>query len=111
MGPQIGELLWEAGVKLAFEAADATKRVGARKRKGGATLRPGESTPLWNALAAELRTELKPFGQQAHLARVMGIPRQTVNAWLTGKTGMPDAERTLQLVAWLLAKRSGQEPL
>lgn len=111
MGQEMGELLWQAGARLAFEAADAAKRVTARKRKGGATLRPGEATPLWNALATELRAELKEYGHQARLARVMGVSRQTINGWLTGKTSMPDAERTLQLVAWLLAKRSGQEPL
>lgn len=111
MGHEIGELLWEAGARLAFEAADNAKRATARKRKGGVTLRPGEATPLWNALAAELHKELEGHGHQARLARVMGVPRQTVNAWLTGGGRMPDAERTLQLVAWLLAKRSGREPL
>lgn len=111
MGHEIGELLWEAGARLAFEAADAAKRITARKRKGGTTLRPGEATPLWNALVAELRKELATYGHQARLARVMGVSRQTINAWLTGKARMPDAERTLQLVAWLLAKRSGHEPL
>ena len=111
MGQEMGELLWQAGARLAFEAADAAKRITARKRKAGATLRPGEATPLWNALAFELRKELEAHGQQARLARVMGVPRQTIHAWLAGGARMPDAERTLQLVAWLLAKRSGQEPL
>lgn len=111
LGQDIGELLWDAGARLAFEASDAAKRVTTRKRKGGTTLRPGEATPLWNALAAELRKELAEHGQQARLSRVMGVPRQTINAWLTRGARMPDAERTLQLVAWLLARRSGQEPL
>lgn len=110
MGHELGQALWEAGARLAFEAADAAKRVTARPRSGGATLRPGEETPLWNGLLAELKRELEAHGNQARLARVMGVSRQTLNAWITG-IRMPDAERTLQLVAWLLAKRNGQEPV
>jgi DNA-binding transcriptional regulator YiaG len=111
MGDEIMSLLMEAGARLAFEAADAAKRLTVRRRKGGTTLRPGEATPLWNALVVELRKELGVHGHQARLARVMGVSRQTINSWLTGRARMPDAERTLQLVAWLLAKRRGQEPL
>ena len=110
IGHELGQALREAGARLAFEAADAAKRLTARKRSGGATLRPGEETPLWNRLAAELNREMQAHGDQARLARVMGVSRQTLNAWLTG-IRMPDAERTLQLVAWLLARRNGQEPL
>jgi hypothetical protein len=53
MGQEMGELLWEAGARLAFEAADAARRATVRKRKGGSTLRPGEATPLWQALVAD----------------------------------------------------------
>ncbi len=106
----IGQALWEAGARLAFEAADAAKRATARKRKPGATLRPGEATPLWNALAAELRREFAAHGEQARVARVMGVSRQALNAWITG-VRLPDAERTLQLIAWMLARRRGQEVL
>lgn len=107
---QIGDMLWETGARLALEAADAAKRLTTRRRTGGTTLRPGKATPLWNALAAELRQELVAHGHQARVARVLGVPRQTVHAWLAGRR-MPDAERTLQLTAWLLARRRGQEPL
>jgi transcriptional regulator with XRE-family HTH domain len=104
-------LLFTAGARLAFEAADAVKRLTTRRRKAGITLRPGKTTPLWNALRAELTLELRARGHKARLARVIGVPRQTINTWLTGHSRMPDAERTLQLLAWLLDRRKGQEPL
>jgi transcriptional regulator with XRE-family HTH domain len=107
----MAELLMDTGVRLAFEAADTAKRLTARRRKSAATLRPGAATPLWNALASELASELRAYGHKARLARVMGVSRQTVHAWCTGRSRMPDAERTLQLMAWLLARRKKQEPL
>ena len=76
----------------------------------GATLRPGKATPLWNELRAQLRPHLKKRGEQANLARVLGLPRQQINAFVTGGGRMPDAERTLQLMAWLLAVRQGRRP-
>jgi hypothetical protein len=108
---EMADLLMTTGARLAIEAADAAKRATVRRRKSGLTLRPGTTTPLWNALAAELANELRNHGHKARLARVLGVSRQTINTWLTGHSSMPDAERTLQLLAWLLAKRKGQEPL
>lgn len=105
----IADVLWDAGARFISEPVDAARRVSARKRRSGATLRPGEGTPLWNATVVELRRELAGHGQQARLARVLGVSRQTLNAWLVGLR-MPDAERTLQLFAWLVARRSGRNP-
>lgn len=75
---------------------------------GGATLRPGKHTPLWNELRAQLRPHLYKRGQQANLGRLLGLPRQRINAFVTGGGQMPDAERTLQLLAWLMAVRDGR---
>lgn len=75
----------------------------ARKRPGE-TLRPGVGTPLWNTLVAQLKPLLRAHGEKARLARLLGVPRQTVNMWVTARTRMPDAERTLELIAWMLAK-------
>ncbi len=72
-----------------------------RKGKGGATLRPGKDTPLWNALIASALPHLKAHGAQASLARQLGLQRQQINAFFSQQTRMPDAERTLQLIAWL----------
>ena len=76
----------------------------------GATLRPGRETPLWNALAAAIRPHLRRHGEQAKLARLLGLDRQTVNAYFKGGSRMPDAERTLQLITWLIAVRKGAPP-
>jgi len=81
-----------------------------RSRRGGATLRPGQETPLWNELRAQLRPHLQVYGQQVNLGRLLGLPRQRINAFVTGGGEMPDAERTLQLLAWLMAVRHGKRP-
>src|SRR5262245_15025922 len=96
---EMSDLLMSTGARLALEAADAARRLSARRRKSAATLRPGVGTPLWNSLASELAAELRPHGDKARLARVMGVSRQTVNSWCTGRSRMPDAERTLELLA------------
>lgn len=86
-------------------------RIEKRQRgRGGKTLRPGRATPLWNELRRQLRPHLKKYGHQANLGRLLGLPRQRVNAFVTGGGQMPDAERTLQLLAWLIAVRRGPRP-
>lgn len=81
-----------------------------RRRRGrpGRTLRPGKDTPLWNELRRQLRPHLRRYGTQVNLGRLLGLPRQRINAFVTGGGQMPDAERTLQLIAWLMAVRSGR---
>lgn len=81
-----------------------------RRRRVGATLRPGGSTPLWNGLRREVRLQLKRRGDQVKLARVLGLPRQRVNSFLTAGSEMPDAERTLELLSWLIAVRQNRPP-
>ena len=83
----------------------------ARRPHKGAALRPGRETPLWNALAAEIRPHLKTYGAQVILGRVLGLPRQQINAFFSRRTRMPDAERTLQLIAWLIAVRQQPPPV
>lgn len=73
----------------------------------GATLRPGLETPLWNELAAEARRLIRGYGEKANLARYLGLPRQRVHQYLMDKSAGPDAERTLLLLAWVHARRSG----
>lgn len=104
-----GELYWlifDAAVEMAKHAHKAY-RIEARRGKGGVSLRPGWETPLWNELRAQLRPHLKKYGQQANLGRLLGLPRQQINAFVTGGGRMPDAERTLQLLAWLRAVNQG----
>jgi ribosomal protein L30/L7E len=82
----------------------------ARRGRGGETLRPGAETPLWNALVAQVRPLLKGHGEQAKLARLLGLHRQSIHAYFSAVNRMPDAERTLQLLAWLVAQRQGRPP-
>ena len=78
-----------------------------RRPRKGAALHPGRDTPLWNALAAEVRPHLRQRGAQAKLGHLLALDRQTVHAFFVGRTRMPDAERTLQLLTWLIAMRQG----
>ena len=100
-----------ASAAMARRTAQAF-RVEPRRRsaRGGATLRPGRETPLWNELRRQLKPSLRKYGYQANLGRLLGLPRQRVNAFVTGGGQMPDAERTLQLLAWLLAVRLNKRP-
>jgi hypothetical protein len=44
------------------------------------------------------------------LARLLGLPRQRINSFVTGGGQMPDAERTLQLLVWLMAVKKERPP-
>jgi hypothetical protein len=85
-------------------------RIEPKRKRIGKTLRPGKETPLWNELRAQLRPHLQKYGYQVNLGRMLGLPRQRINAFVTGGGEMPDAERTLQLLAWLMAVRQGRRP-
>jgi hypothetical protein len=67
----------------------------------------GPQTPLWNELAATLHRLLRRRGDKVRLARYLGISRQRLHLLLVARTAYPDAERTLQLLVWLQARRRG----
>jgi hypothetical protein len=85
-------------------------RIEPQRSHRGGTLRPGKETPLWNELRKQLRPHLRKYGHQANLGRMLGLPRQRINAFVTGGGQMPDAKRALQLLAWLIAVRQGHRP-
>ena len=95
--------------KGAARAARQKYREATRERRGSA-LHPGPDTPLWNELAAIAQKLLKRRGEKANLARYLGLPRQRVHLLLVAKTACPDAERALQLLAWVNARRAGRNP-
>ena len=107
----LADVIAAAATAMARQTAQAFK-VEPRRRagKGGGTLRPGRETPLWNELRRHLQPYLRKYGYQANLGRLLGLPRQRVNAFVTGGGQMPDAERTLQLLAWLMAVQQGKRP-
>ncbi len=92
------------------KSARATYKERKRVRRGG-TIRPGPDTPLWNELVVAARALLTKRGEKARLARVLGVPRQRVHQYLRDATACPDAERTLLLLAWVHARRSGRDLL
>ena len=98
-----------------FESLSPSGRAFVRLRAvphnpGGATLRAGKGTPLWNRLVTQIRPLLKRRGEKAQLARLLGVHRQAINEYFVSQTRMPDAERTLFLLEWVEARRKNQRP-
>ena len=97
--------------KIFSPTAKASARLrGLPRNPGGATLRPGPATPLWNRLVTQVRPLLKHRGEKAQLARLLGVHRQAVNEYFASGSRMPDAERTLLLLEWLQARQQGKRP-
>ena len=95
--------------EAAANVLDAQKKRRLQRRRGiGLTLRPGGATPLWNSLRDAVHQSTRKYGDQVKLARILGLPRQRVNSYLTAGRQMPDAERTLLLIGWLAANREGR---
>jgi hypothetical protein len=69
--------------------------------KRGATLRPSDDTPLWNALVSLVAPRLRRRGTRALLARELGLHRARIGEHFSRRSAMPDAERTLRLLIWL----------
>jgi hypothetical protein len=99
--------LMSAAVKSAQRAARSVQH--ARRPRRGQTLKPGPDTPLWNELAGAVQTQLSRYGEKARLGRVLGLPRQRIHEMLRSRRHLPDAERTLLLLAWLQARRQGKD--
>lgn len=84
----------------------AQTRKDARRPRKGATLRPGEDTPLWSAVVEKVRPHLRVRGAKANLARVLDVPRQRVHDYFVSGTQMPDAERMIHVLLWLAARET-----
>lgn len=94
----VGEGIWIAAEALA-SVLERYFRSAPRPR--GATVRPGAATPLWLALAAEVRPHLRRYGAKSLLARELGLDPSRVTEFFGRRSAMPDAERTLMLLEWL----------
>lgn len=106
-----GLTLFDGLVEVFSPAGRASVRLrGMPRNPGGATLRPGAATPLWNRLCAQVRPLLKKRGEQAQLARLLGVHRQAVNNYFGSQSAMPDAERTLLLLEWVEARKKNLRP-
>jgi hypothetical protein len=98
-------ILMEAAEQAARRALEKHKR---RRPKRGLTLQVGPDTPLWNELVRQVVPLLWRRGSKAHLARILGLPRQRLQVCLKARTASLDAERTLLLLAWLATQRRGK---
>ena len=111
--PRLEAVLAASGMIMeapAFAARFAQRQLHrATRPRRRQTLRPGIDTPLWNSLAQALRARLTRYGDKARLARFLGVPRQRLDDFLRGRRSLPDAERTLLLLHWLVAKNSGKD--
>ncbi|MFI5356808.1 MAG: hypothetical protein ACHQ4G_05690 [Opitutales bacterium] len=97
-------------VAAATGAKRAQKALHRPRPAGGLIRRPGAATPMWNVCLALLRRATKPYGTKARLARYLGVPRQRLNDFLTGRCRLPDAELTLRLLHWLAEHHAGRNP-
>ena len=104
--PELSVAIDEAAANM-LKQPQKTLRIEKTSRHGR-TLRPGKETPLWNAMRKDLRVLTAKHGEQAKLARLLGLDRQQINAFLKSGSRMPDAERTLQLLAWMYARQPGE---
>jgi hypothetical protein len=93
----------ETGIHAAKLARDC------HRRKSFRTLQPGPDTPLWNELRQRAANQLVKRGEQSILARFLGIPRQRVHLMIKAGAASPDAERTLLLLAWVIAREQGRD--
>jgi hypothetical protein len=102
----LAEILEAIAAELAAEGAKSLRRF--TRRRGGRTLRPGPATPMWNELTTRVRMKLTRYGDKAQLARLLGLPRQRLQDCLKARTATLDAERTLMLLAWVIARERGK---
>ena len=103
---ELSEMLFSAG-ELSLKQLQ--KNLRPRRKASYLTRHPGVETPLWNLCALALGAELKPYGTKVRLARYLGIPKQRLSNFLAGRSRMPDAELTLQLLYWLSQKKAGRD--
>jgi hypothetical protein len=97
-------LLLLADAAVAGARGSLNKWASRGRPRIGATLKPGQDTPLWNALVAAVIPEVKRRGERARLARILELPRQRVTEMLRQRRHLPDAERTMILLLWLQAR-------
>ena len=92
---------------LARELARKARQHHAAKRiapQRGSTLRPGDETPLWNALVTMVKPHLDRRGAKAVLARELGLNQARMGEFFDRQSAMPDAERALQLLLWAASR-------
>ncbi|HVZ63625.1 MAG TPA: hypothetical protein VG936_03480 [Lacunisphaera sp.] len=112
VSPQLAGIITLAQVIEAI-ARQLEKEVHRRREarrpriKRGATLRPSDDTPLWNAIVSQVEPRLRRRGARVLLARELGLHRARMGEFFRRHSSMPDAERTLRLLVWLSSQPVG----
>lgn len=112
--PGVSRLHWELMFALEDVVYVAAGRIR-RPRKSpprrgvGNTLRPGPQTPLWNVLVKRVVPFLGKRGSKVQLARFLGLPKQRLQDCLKTREAALDAERTLRLLCWVVAREQGRD--
>ena len=100
----------ESLIGVARETLLQTARLAHRRSgKAGEGLKPGADTPLWNELRRRIANQLGKRGEGARLARFLGVSRQRLHLMIKANSAMPDAERVLLLLAWIIARDQGKD--
>jgi hypothetical protein len=103
--------LYEVALLSARHHEAGARKGSARRPQKGLTLHPRQATPIWNELVVQARPWLRQRGQQAHLGRLLGVPRQRIHACLIARKACLDTERALLLLCWITARRQGRDLL
>lgn len=85
-------------------------RTARRGAKAGSNFRGRRSYPKCRGTRPAQATLPALLFEPLFFGRLLGLPGQRINAFVTGGGEMPDAERTLQLLAWSIAVRKGTRP-
>ncbi|MBS0633450.1 MAG: hypothetical protein JSS11_16190 [Verrucomicrobia bacterium] len=99
--------LYDLAALTARNAVRPVRRPARHRRY--TTLTPGAGTPLWNELVKQAQPHLARRGSKIRLARYLGLPRQRLQVCLKSQSGCMDAERTLLLLCWVVARQQGRE--
>ncbi|MBA4138725.1 MAG: hypothetical protein C0518_15575 [Opitutus sp.] len=105
--------LFDAAVESARVAAKVRRRERIRQQNARTgrchVLHPGVDTPLWNELVRRIRPHLRARGTKAQLGRLLAVPRQRIHQCFVARTAMLDAERTMLVIGWMVARESGRD--
>ena len=96
-------LAQEAGV-MAYRYLNRHKIAAAAERRRKRHCSPDEivvARPEWDAIACEAAEYVTRYGDQAALARRLGIPRQRVHEYLRSGRGLPGPDLVVKLLDWL----------
>lgn len=110
-------LIFELRASFGLDTSSLADRVGTQVKKKLASTKSQailastetmKQAALWNDLRLRLRAVTSRYGARAQLARKVGVRRQAVDQWLSGRSA-PTAETTLHLLEWVTLEEAKQK--